>query len=960
MKFEILINSIFRLPMAKALEKVNEYESKGGFKRFDEQQKVFDILAERKNVRDSIKDEAIEEAALYFHFLSKGKNLWSLEAFECLKKFPNVIWIEMIGFLKPDEIMIILRDFCKELMPVLVETFIINLPESLQIRAIELYKERIAEDRDMFENFYFSLESSGRLKLEELFRERVPKTALLELEDLEEKKVDEVLEKEHEAISRLESDKLVEFVLLKGQYAETLYNFIRLYKKKLDECSIQLFKLFITRCKYLVRKAQYRNVDFDDEETEPVVFSDMELIKLFKHRFYELGLEEVLSIFCQKENYGYNAFVADVVMEFLDIATDEQDALGYVNDETKTRLIRRVASECEKREYTLEDFEHAVKGIGAKGPKLVYDDYIEAIVACGKLLRTNVINDKHSLFLELREKFIADLFGRCEKDGTFNQVYSLNGVFYRLAKGTIPFEKVYMTKTYRGLIYLAKCGTIVDDGDYVTKYLSDAQLAKLNISPVLKWRATIERNREEIKPEFVSRMGLQLLCLFGIERTRYLLESDMQNNRLENLFDGINYKNISIDEKGQPILNVRLGDYLFGRGLMSEENSVINRLVRNSIPEFGKVFCEFCNNFDDVMVKCNGLLSIKRIVNLFECEELPIELKPDEIEFKLALREMSTHNVDLLRDAIGLCKDARNRTYSTIPMITGTLGDFTYKMLRLDDSLAVAVGNLSHCCFVVQGASDSTLRHAMQSVNGRVFVVYHKGKFLTQSWVWRNGDVVCFDSVEAGSPYHEKYDDEFNLLDVYKMVAREIIDVSASRESAVQRVKVVTVGKSDFKFEGLAYIDSPVPRPLEKNLYVYDSSRQRVLAGAMPKEPRYGVVGIQYFDVRKKPKILDVTNSVDIDVADEIMVGINALRYRIHQEEIPATFSDYTRIILGDGWYILVGKDGEIENGCVKTDEDTVTEYDRYLKLHGKNMENEDKGFVKKFTPLAGLQMKGE
>ena len=94
-------------------------------------------------------------------------------------------------------------------------------------------------------------------------------------------------------------------------------------------------------------------------------------------------------------------------------------------------------------------------------------------------------------------------------------------------------------------------------------------------------------------------------------------------------------------------------------------------------------------------------------------------------------------------------------------------------MLDIKDPMAIAVGYMSHCCFTIGGLSDSSLRHSMKSQNGRTFVVHHKGNFVTQSWVWRNGDVVCFDSVEAGSSRHNAYDDELSLVDVYKKAASE-------------------------------------------------------------------------------------------------------------------------------------------------------------------------------------------
>ena len=109
-------------------------------------------------------------------------------------------------------------------------------------------------------------------------------------------------------------------------------------------------------------------------------------------------------------------------------------------------------------------------------------------------------------------------------------------------------------------------------------------------------------------------MGLQLLCYFGKDKGKYLLESDMQGNRMENIFDGLKYADISINIDGTSNINEELIDYIFGKGNIKEKNSVVNRMIRGEIPEFEKYFTEFCNSFEEIKTECNGILSVKRIV----------------------------------------------------------------------------------------------------------------------------------------------------------------------------------------------------------------------------------------------------------------------------------------------------------------------------------------------------------
>jgi len=942
MKYEILLNSVFRLSINKATKLLEEYQKNVGFNNFAEQQRVLDLITDKLNVEKMIKDEVFNEAKILICLMARDKGLLSKAAFENMKNFPIIIWIEAIGILKPNDIIYILNNYYNELPSPLIENLIINLPKTMQLDAIDKFYKYIDKDNELFSNFSYCLFKEARYKLKKYFPDKIDDDILLELKDLKEEEVVKRLLDDRLRLLKQSSDDLIEFILLKANDITTLNRFFELFNEKIQECSICKFKLLITRYKYL---GNLRQSYFDYEEN-PDLISDIKLIKLFKNKFYEIGVFETLSLFDNITQYESNKFTVDVVLEFLDIAYFDDNLSKYINDETIKEMIEKFTYKCSNKNYSLENFKLLVNLVGKDGKtKLIFDDYIEAIIACGKLLKNNVITDKHPLFLKLREKFTSDLISRIKKDNTYLQDFSLNGIFYRLAKGSLSFDIVYMIKTYKGLIYLSKCGQLNTNADYITNFLTDEQLAKLNISPVIKWKNKINRsNKNADNLSFIERMGLQLLCYFGKDKGKYLLESDMQGNRMENIFDGLKYADISINIDGTSNINEELIDYIFGKGNIKEKNSVVNRMIRGEIPEFEKYFTEFCNSFEEIKTECNGILSVKRIVEYLEDMELPIKLKPDEIEFKQALREMNTTNINLLLEAIALCKDARNRDYSSIPKVEGKIGDFTYKILDLKDFMALIVGYLSHCCFTVGGVSYSALKHSMKSNNGRTFVVYYQGKFLTQSWVWRNGDVVCFDSVEAGSLSHSVYKDDIKLVDVYKKAANEILDISKKSEDIIQQIKVVTVGKSDYIFNNLELLKGDVPKPLEKDVYVYDSSEQMILAGSMPYNVRYGVVGIKYKDPRKKVRIINEINDIDIDLLDELTLNINSLRYQFYGEESLVCLTDYQKIILGEDWYILFNKDGNIEKGILKETDEAREEFKEYSLKYIDN----DKIYVKK------------
>ena len=134
--------------------------------------------------------------------------------------------------------------------------------------------------------------------------------------------------------------------------------------------------------------------------------------------------------------------------------------------------------------------------------------------------------------------------------------------------------------------------------------------------------------------------------------------------------------------------------------------------------------------------------------------------------------------------------EGKQRVTSSIPRVENKKGEYSYEILRLDDCLALTIGDRSDCCQGLHMTGESCMRHSMTSKHGRIFVVRDElGTIVAQSWVWRNKDVLCFDNIEVpdkqmylhgikkGEEDHEirnTFTDE--VLAVYQQAAREILE----------------------------------------------------------------------------------------------------------------------------------------------------------------------------------------
>ena len=204
----------------------------------------------------------------------------------------------------------------------------------------------------------------------------------------------------------------------------------------------------------------------------------------------------------------------------------------------------------------------------------------------------------------------------------------------------------------------------------------------------------------------------------------------------------------------------------------------------------------------------------------------------------------------------------KQRTYSSIPRIKNTSGNYTYEILRLDDPLAMSIGTLTDCCQELGDCAELCMEHSMVDKNGRVFIIKdEEDNIVAQSWVWRNKDVLCFDNVEIPAKAFTRNEKSngnslaIEVFDIYKQAAQDLIEedekvykellesgkITEEQYNGLRLGKVtVGLGYNDIAhtLKEKASIDTGVisrplpfeaPVKLHRGLYTSDSNTQYIL-----------------------------------------------------------------------------------------------------------------------------------
>ena len=139
-------------------------------------------------------------------------------------------------------------------------------------------------------------------------------------------------------------------------------------------------------------------------------------------------------------------------------------------------------------------------------------------------------------------------------------------------------------------------------------------------------------------------------------------------------------------------------------------------------------------------------------------------------------------------------------------------------------------------CLTPAGKASSCLRHGAINPNGRFFKVTYQNKIVAYSWVWRQGEVLCFDNIEVTDNSYKLDNPEYIIYTAYKKAADAIRKVTNEKEDS--GIKLVIIGRNDIdisnsfidKLESVSDYTESLFKPNSKdNLYLEDSSKKQLI-----------------------------------------------------------------------------------------------------------------------------------
>lgn len=940
LEINIFINKIQRIPVPKIQEMLREHE-----KDFDElsyinQNAILNFIEKRMSISQNIPQEEIMFNMILFTDLSRRRNMnrqLREEAENELKSLDLMALIESLQYIESDKVEAILRNYHSVLPTKILETLIINLPEDKQIGAITMCKQDLMNSEpNTFHNFMasiskeaqkFVLESFGE-KFEQYSTEDISNVATCLYQDniatytskyqseiqrdvnlfdilitCNEENLENTLNQFQDQVQNLYADDLMKLLCLKTTDSQLLYRLWSNMPDKLAQVTTPYFKTFIRR---LEDKERYNSI-YD-----------------LKEKFAEMKLDEIVELF----EYDTDEVKAKVLIEYRDRFTGETSPqlTKFMTKSVKSKMLD-IYSEKQRMEFEekkangidlSEEFSSIVSDLkDDKRHRLFDDDYIKAItLAKMLLLEDKSIDDQNPSYIELRQKYMSHLFKNLRRDHTVDDTIN-NSVFYRIVKGNISFSQINDLQTAKALIYLSRNPQAkdVEKVEDLVSNLSETQVQNYNIKLYKKLCERIKETYKDSLPleENIQKLAYKMFLGFGYDKALRILEHKKSFTSLEYLFNDLRVRNTELNLDGTPKLNDKLMNYIFGSN-KNDKNTNINKLLNDEIPNFDKYFSSIYNDWELIYKKLNGNVNTKRILDLYKN---PVTfLKPDEYRLEEPLQEIGTSDPAIVQKAKDWYQIMRERQYSSIPKVKGNLENYEYEMLDLDDPLALAVGYITRCCFLINGLSRESLYHSISNKNGRTFVVRKDGEFIAQSWVWRNGNVLCFDNVEARGNY--SYD---KLLEVYQKASQELIETSNQSENETESLKVITYGTSESRMSRPDKIfKGTLPRVLEDVGYSDAKYEQCILAEVEHKDLYYGEVATRYQDPRPQIReFKDIKSMSDKEIAD-LNKELDAMEFTATGKTRDTNVRNCRYIVCSKDWYIAIDNDGNVTTQILRKD----------------------------------------
>ncbi len=307
--------------------------------------------------------------------------------------------------------------------------------------------------------------------------------------------------------------------------------------------------------------------------------------------------------------------------------------------------------------------------------------------------------------------------------------------------------------------------------------------------------------------------------------------------------------------------------------------------------------------------------------------------------------------IDNKIEGIKLYNDYRLREYSSIPDVCGSYQNLTYETvnMRSPEIISNGIGNYLYpdskgsSCLTPAGKAASCLFHGAINPHGRFFKVMLNDKIVAYSWLWRAGELLCFDNIEITDEALKIPNHENVIMNLYLKATEEFIKTSTREEK--QPLKVVICGKNKIDmlnkpFEQLRkvtdyHIANFKPNNSE-NLYLDDSKdTQYVLYGDLTKS--IDTSDTKHFYTYKPKKI----TRFDDWSEEHLQSLINSIYFDyclFTNKKYTPLINKYVDGFIGEDWMIGYKEDGSYDLFYRTINEGISNSISSYLSINVESL----------------------
>ena len=292
-------------------------------------------------------------------------------------------------------------------------------------------------------------------------------------------------------------------------------------------------------------------------------------------------------------------------------------------------------------------------------------------------------------------------------------------------------------------------------------------------------------------------------------------------------------------------------------------------------------------------------------------------------------------------NGIKLYDKYRKRLYSSIPDYQNKYKTIEFGFVNMHDTAIISNGvcdgkylyqngKTYSSCLTPNGAAKNSLFHGAINSNGRFFEIKFENKIMAYSWVWRAGDVICFDNIEVTDEILKIEAWEEILFNSYLMTANDIIRITKTEINGGIKMVVIGRPKKDIRNKYIDNLkDSPeIFKPTgSEDLYLDSQKKQLWLAGKYDNISTKDVTAIYLY---KRKEVVQF-KTIDFDT---LRLKANGIYYEYCMQNNIAYHKlncNYIDGYLGEDWFF-----GRYENG----------NYDFYYVLNDDRLFDEAKTYI--------------